>query len=80
MFLLKKRQLSAIRSDQSVLSGDCQTTVPPSGANLVAGELVAARLAWLARAGRSRDLAVLANQLLTRRAGQAGNAGLLNMN
>ena len=37
--------------------------VPPSGANLVAGELVAARLAWLARAGRSHDLAVLANQL-----------------
>ena len=38
-------------------------SVPPSGANLVAGELVAARLAWLARAGRSHDLAVLANQL-----------------
>ena len=38
-------------------------SVPPSGANLVAGELVAARLAWLARAGRSNDLAVLANQL-----------------
>lgn len=38
-------------------------SVPPSGANLVAAELVAARLAWLARAGRSNDLAVLANQL-----------------
>ena len=38
-------------------------SVPPSGANLVAGELVAARLAWLARAGRSHDLAVLVNQL-----------------
>ena len=38
-------------------------SVPPSGANLVASELVAARLAWLARAGRSHDLAVLANQL-----------------
>ena len=38
-------------------------SVPPSGANLVAAELVAARLAWLARAGRSYDLAVLANQL-----------------
>ena len=38
-------------------------SVPPSGANLVAAELVAARLAWLARAGRSHDLAVLANQL-----------------
>ena len=38
-------------------------SVPPSGANLVAVELVAARLAWLARAGRSNDLAILANQL-----------------
>ena len=34
-------------------------SVPPSGANLVAAELVAARLAWLAQAGRSHDLAVL---------------------
>ena len=38
-------------------------SVPPSGANRVAAELVAARLAWLARAGRSHDLAILANQL-----------------
>ncbi len=38
-------------------------SVPPIGVNLVATELVTARLAWLARAGRSNDLAVLATQL-----------------
>jgi len=37
--------------------------VPPIGANLVAQDLVRARLDWLAAAGRSHDLAVLAKRL-----------------
>ena len=38
-------------------------SVPPSGANNVAADLVEARLAFLANGGRSSDLAVLAAQL-----------------
>ncbi|MGB1870185.1 MAG: hypothetical protein ACPHN1_03960 [Candidatus Puniceispirillaceae bacterium] len=65
VFLLEK---AAVFSHSQALTNlsyrvVAKQSVPPSGANLVAGELVAARLAWLARAGRSHDLAVLANQL-----------------
>ena len=65
VFLLEK---AAVVSHSQALTNlsyrvVAKQSVPPSGANLVAGELVAARLAWLARAGRSHDLAVLANQL-----------------
>jgi len=65
VFLLEK---AAVVSHSQALTNlsyrvVAKQSVPPSGANLVAGELVAARLAWLARAGRSQDLAVLANQL-----------------
>ena len=61
-------QKAAVASHSQVLTDlsyrvVAKQSVPPSGANLVAAELVAARLAWLARAGRSHDLAVLANQL-----------------
>ena len=38
-------------------------SVPPSGANIVAADLVTARLGFLANGGRSGDLAVLAEQL-----------------
>ncbi len=38
-------------------------SVPPTGTNLIAADLVKARLAWLERAGRSRDLASIARQL-----------------
>jgi hypothetical protein len=38
-------------------------SVPPSGANMVAADLVTARLGFLANGGRSGDLAVLAEQL-----------------
>ncbi len=38
-------------------------SVPPAGANILSGELVAARLAFLANGGRSSDLAALAEQL-----------------
>ena len=38
-------------------------SVPPSGANNVAGDLVEARLAFLANGGRSQDLALLVAQL-----------------
>ena len=65
VFLLEK---AAVVSHSQALTNlsyrvVAKQSVPPSGTNLVAGELVAARLAWLARAGRSHDLAVLANQL-----------------
>ena len=65
VFLLEK---AAVVSHSQALTNlsyrvVAKQSVPPSGANLVAGELVAARLAWLARAGRSHDLAILANQL-----------------
>ena len=65
VFLLEK---AAVISYSQVLTNlsyrvVAKKSVPPSGANLVAGELVAARLAWLARAGRSHDLAVLVDQL-----------------
>jgi hypothetical protein len=65
VFLLEK---AAVVSHSQALTNlsyrvVAKQSVPPSGANLVASELVAARLAWLARAGRSHDLAVLANQL-----------------
>jgi hypothetical protein len=38
-------------------------SVPPSGANMVAADLVTARLGFLANGGRSGDLAALAEQL-----------------
>ena len=65
VFLLEK--LAVVSHSQALTNLSyrvvAKQSVPPSGANLVASELVAARLAWLARAGRSHDLAVLANQL-----------------
>ncbi|MDA0331758.1 MAG: hypothetical protein O3C30_01165, partial [Proteobacteria bacterium] len=65
VFLLEKAAVVSHSQALTNLSYQvvAKQSVPPSGANLVAGELVAARLAWLARAGRSHDLAVLANQL-----------------
>ena len=65
VFLLEKAAVVSHSQAMTNLSYRvvAKQSVPPSGANLVAGELVAARLAWLARAGRSHDLAVLANQL-----------------
>ena len=65
VFLLEKAAVISHSQAVTNLSYRVVATqsVPPSGANLVAAELVAARLAWLARAGRSNDLAVLANQL-----------------
>jgi hypothetical protein len=38
-------------------------SVPPTGANILSADLVAARLAFLANGGRSSDLAALAEQL-----------------
>ena len=65
VFLLQK--VAVVSHSQALTNLSYQVvakqSVPPSGANLVAGELVAARLAWLARAGRSHDLSVLAYQL-----------------
>ena len=65
VFLLEKAAVVSYSQALTNLSYRvvAKQSVPPSGANLVAGELVAARLAWLAQAGRSHDLAVLANQL-----------------
>ena len=65
VFLLEKAAVVSHSQALTNLSYQvvAKQSVPPSGANLVAGELVAARLAWLAWAGRSHDLSVLANQL-----------------
>ena len=65
VFLLEKTAVASHSRALSDLSYRivARQSVPPSGANLVAAELVSARLTWLANAGRSNDLAVLANQL-----------------
>jgi len=48
---------------QLALDVMAKEAVPPAGANLVATDLVKARLGWLAAAGRSHDLAVLVKRL-----------------
>ena len=53
-------------------------SVPPSGANIVAADLVTARLVF-ANGGRSGDLAVWLNSFLTQKSGKTGSAGLLNI-
>ena len=53
-------------------------TVPPSGANLVAADLVLARLSFLANGGRSGDLALLAEQLPDGENGMIGDVGWLS--
>ena len=65
VFLLQK---SAAVSHSRAITGlayevVARQSVPPSGANNVAANLVEARLAFLANGGRSSDLAVLAAQL-----------------
>ena len=65
VFLLQK---SAAVSHSQAITGlayevVARQSVPPSGANNVAANLVEARLAFLANGGRSSDLAVLAAQL-----------------
>lgn len=59
---------NAINSQSRILSNVAhqvvaRQSVPPTGANANARDLVNARLAWLAKAGRSNDLAVLVQQL-----------------
>jgi hypothetical protein len=65
VFLLDKAAVVSHSKALTVLAYRvvARQSVPPIGVHLVATELVAARLAWLARAGRSNDLAVLATQL-----------------
>ena len=65
VFLLEKaavdsRSQAITRLAYRVVS---RQSVPPAGANIVAADLVAARLAFLANGGRSGDLARLAEQL-----------------
>ena len=65
VFLLQK---AAVVSHSQVISGlayevVARQSIPPSGANNVAADLVEARLAFLANGGRSGDLALLVSQL-----------------
>lgn len=64
-FLLENGAVANQSPSLSALAYDvvARQSVPPMGANMIAGDLVRARLAWLARAGRSDDLAVLVEQL-----------------
>ena len=64
-FLLENGAVANQSPSLSALAYDvvARQSVPPMGANMIAGDLVRARLAWLARAGRSNDLAVLVEQL-----------------
>ncbi len=65
IFLLKKAAASGQSQVIKRLAYEvvARQTVPPSGANDVAAELVEARLDFLANGGRSSDLAALAAQL-----------------
>ena len=64
-FLLENGAVANQSPTLSALAYDvvARQSVPPMGANMIAADLVRARLAWLARAGRSNDLAVLVEQL-----------------
>jgi hypothetical protein len=64
-FLLENGAVANQSPSLSALAYDvvARQSVPPMGANMIAADLVRARLAWLARAGRSNDLAVLVEQL-----------------
>lgn len=64
-FLLENGAVANQSLTLSALAYDvvARQSVPPMGANMIAADLVRARLAWLARAGRSNDLAVLVEQL-----------------
>ncbi|MBT6121900.1 MAG: hypothetical protein HOH48_00880 [Candidatus Puniceispirillum sp.] len=64
-FLLENGAVANQSLTMSALAYDvvARQSVPPMGANMIAADLVRARLAWLARAGRSNDLAVLVEQL-----------------
>ena len=65
IFLLRKAAISGESQVVKQLAYEvvARQTVPPSGANDVAAELVKARLDFLANGGRSSDLAALAEQL-----------------
>ncbi len=65
VFLLQKSAIASQSKAITELAYEvvAQQSVPPSGANNVAADLVEARLAFLANAGRSGDLALLAAQL-----------------
>ena len=64
-FLLENGAVASQSPSLSALAYDvvARQSVPPMGANMIAADLVRSRLAWLARAGRSNDLAVLVEQL-----------------
>jgi hypothetical protein len=64
-FLLENGAVANQSPSLSALAYDvvARQSVPPMGANMIAADLVRSRLAWLARAGRSNDLAVLVEQL-----------------
>jgi len=64
-FLLENGAVANQSPSLSALAYDvvARQSVPPMGANMIAADLVRARLAWLARAGRSNDLAMLVEQL-----------------
>ena len=65
VFLLQKSAIASQSKAITELAYEvvARQSVPPSGANNVAADLVEARLAFLANGGRSSDLALLAAQL-----------------
>jgi len=65
VFLLQKSAIASQSKAVTALAYEvvARQSVPPSGANNVAADLVEARLAFLANGGRSSDLALLAAQL-----------------
>jgi hypothetical protein len=65
VFLLQKSAIASQSKAITKLAYEvvARQSVPPSGANNVAADLVEARLAFLANGGRSSDLALLAAQL-----------------
>jgi hypothetical protein len=65
VFLLQKSAIASQSKAITELAYEvvARQSVPPSGANNVAANLVEARLAFLANGGRSSDLALLAAQL-----------------
>ena len=65
VFLLQKSAIASQSKAITELAYEvvARQSVPPSGANNVAADLVEARLAFLANGGRSGDLALLAAQL-----------------
>ena len=65
VFLLQKSAIASQSRAITELAYEvvARQSVPPSGANNIAADLVEARLAFLAHGGRSSDLALLAAQL-----------------